>query len=767
MSHAFTTSRFVTAGTVVALTAGIFVLDLLTPLEWADWLLYFIPLVLTLQSDRDRDAYQFAAMATVLTMLGGSLSPGDIHPAVAFLNRCFGMLVMWGFTWMVVRQKQARTQLVGARAAQAQAEIRREAAVAARELAEASAIGAIHRESQAARELLLSSLRLDGIVRSAMDAIITSDERQQVLLFNEAAERMFHCPAREAIGQPLEKFLPARFRAGHRHHIEQFGRSGVTSRKMGQLGKVVGLRTTGEEFPVEAAISHIEVEGKTFYTVILRDIAERLQAEDQLRRAEERSRLALEAGQLGAWEHDLASDCVQLDVRSQTIYRCGPVEPLAAIFAHVHPEDLAALKDTTAIAHRPDSSDTRFTAEFRMRYPDGEIRWMVMRAQVLFEGEGERRHAVRVVGTTQDVTARKRVEQLIRQSEERYRRLIAVSPYGIVVTRDERVIFANDQALKLFGAVKAEELLARSPDELFHPDCHASVRECMREALAGTPVVPTVDERVVRRDGTLLDVEVSAARFSDEEGPAVLLMLRDISERKRLQERLRKTERIAELGTVASGMAHEIGTPMNVILGRAEYLMDRVTDETVKRGLQTIVAQVERITRVMNQLLAFARRKPPERGPVLLGEVIENSVEMFQERLARNQVHVEVHIEPACPKVQADADQMNQVLINLIMNALHAMPEGGSLRIGMASSDGMVKLTVADTGHGIPRDVLAKVFDPFFTTKEFGKGTGLGLTVVKGIIEEHQGSISADSEEGKGTTFTILLPVHKPAGLRS
>jgi signal transduction histidine kinase len=106
---------------------------------------------------------------------------------------------------------------------------------------------------------------------------------------------------------------------------------------------------------------------------------------------------------------------------------------------------------------------------------------------------------------------------------------------------------------------------------------------------------------------------------------------------------------------------------------------------------------------------------------------------------------------------------MNQVLINLIMNALHAMPQGGSLRIGMTPSNGMVKLTVADTGHGIPRDVLAKVFDPFFTTKEFGKGTGLGLTVVKGIIEEHQGSIVADSEEGQGTTFTILLPVYKPA----
>ncbi len=659
---------------------------------------------------------------------------------------------------MIVRQKQARSQLVGARAAQAQAEAGREAAVAARELAEASATGAIHRESQAARELLLSNLRLDGIVQSAMDAIITSDDRMQILLFNEAAERMFQCRAREAIGQSVDRFLPARFREAHRHHVEEFGRSRVTSRKMGQLGKVMGLRANGEEFPIEAAISHIVVEGKTFYTVILRDITERLRAEEHLRDIEERSRLALEAGQLAAWEYDVATDLVELDARARAIYRCDTGVTLGAMLAFVHPEDLPVLQNLIAAAHRHDSPDSRFTAECRMRYPDGEVRWIVVRAQMFFEGEGANRRATRIVGTTQDVTARKRVEQLIRQSEERYRRLIAVSPYGILVIRADRIIFANDQALKLFGAVKAEEIVGRSPFEFFHTDCHDAMRERAGELLGGSQGVPMVEERIMKQDGTPMDVEVSSAGFSDEEGPAILVMLRDISERKRLQDRLRKTERIAELGTVASGMAHEIGTPMNVILGRAEYLMDRVTDETVKKGLQTIVAQVERITRVMNQLLAFARRKPPERGPLVFRDVIENSVEMFQERLVKSRVQVEMQLAEACPKVQADADQMNQVLINLIMNAIHAMPDGGQLRIGMAPADDMVKLTVADTGHGIPQEVIARVFDPFFTTKEFGKGTGLGLTVVKGIIEEHHGSITAESQEGKGTTFTVLLP---------
>ncbi|MBH0208396.1 MAG: GHKL domain-containing protein [Nitrospira sp.] len=160
----------------------------------------------------------------------------------------------------------------------------------------------------------------------------------------------------------------------------------------------------------------------------------------------------------------------------------------------------------------------------------------------------------------------------------------------------------------------------------------------------------------------------------------------------------------------------------------------------------------------MNQLLSFARRKTPERGALDLKQVVEDSLEMFHERLVRSRIRVELSLADPCPMVLADADQMSQVMINLVMNAVHAMPEGGTLRVTLAPEPQMVRLTVADTGHGIPREVIKKIFDPFFTTKEFGKGTGLGLTVVKGIIEEHQGSIAVESQEGAGTTFTILLP---------
>ena len=493
---------------------------------------------------------------------------------------------------------------------------------------------------------------------------------------------------------------------------------------------------------------------------------------------------------------------------------------------------------------------------------------------------------MRVVASIVDITERRKSEEAIRQSEERYRRLVEVSPDAIFVTREDRIVFINDRGVKLFGVNSPDDIVGKSPLELIHPDDHAAVRARIQELIEGRETVPLVEEKILRLDGRAVDVEVSAVRFIDYEGIGIQVVLRDIGERKRIsrtlqkerdfiaavmetagalvvvlnrdgrilrfnraceettgysteevlgrrvwdlfvipeevdavkavferlrggeprhdyenywkgkdgvlrriswsntvltdpsgtidyvvasglditdfkhmQEQLRKTERIAELGTLASGMAHEIGTPMNVILGRAEYLLQRTADEGMKKGLATIVTQIERITKVMNQLLAFARRKSPDRQAVDLGELVEDRLEMFQERMTHGRITVEKAIEANMPSIQADRDQLIQVLINLVMNSLNAMPEGGRLRLSLAREGSHVCLGVSDTGHGMPEEIRSKVFEPFFTTKDFGKGTGLGLTVVKGIIEEHGGTIAVESVVDKGTTFWIQLPL--------
>lgn len=886
------------AGGVVLLSVGIFVFDLLMPLGWAVWLLYFVPLVLTLQSPRQRDPYYFVVVVTLLTIAGGFLSGEGVDPRLAFFNRSLGMTVMWAFTWMMVSRKKTRERLVGAEVAREKAETAREAAVEAQALAERSTIGALQREQQATEEtavaeaarqqaetkVLASKLRLEGIIQSAMDAIITLDDEQLIVLFNRAAEEMFECKAEGMLGRPLDGLIPERFRLAHHDHIKRFGQSGVTTRQMGALGMITGLRAGGEEFPIEAAISQIEVEGTRYYTVILRDITERRRLENELAEREALLRAIIET----------EPECVKvlaLDGTVRTINAAGLAMVEAGSSQEVVGTDLCGLVTSESQPAfreliRKAGEGEAGRLEFEMKGLLGTQRSLETHMVPLRGAAGT---ITAVLGVTRDVTERKKAEQRLRQSEERYRRLLSLLPDAVMVNRENRIIFINEQGLRLFGAAKVEDILGKSPYDLVHPDYHALVGERIRHLLGTGSTVPEVGQKIVRLDGTIVDVEVGAARFRDEEGVGILVVLRDmtqrkvaeqrlreseerlqsllgamedviwsssldlstiyyvspsvsavyarpaedfvtrpalwlelvhpedrqlaeqalrdlrttgefdveyrivrldgdmrwlhdrrrvieddqgrslridgivsdITERKRLQAQLRRTERVAELGTVASGMAHEIGTPMNVILGRAEYLMERTKEEPVRKGLQTIVRQVERITRVMNQLLAFARRRPVEHRALDLRQTIEDNLEIFQERLAHNGITVEISFADACPSVHADADQMSQVLINLVMNAIHAMPDGGVLRLVLTADRDRVELTVADTGHGIPREVIAKIFDPFFTTKEFGMGTGLGLTVVKGIIEEHSGTIHVESEPWKGTTFTISLPIYK------
>ncbi|MDH4249888.1 MAG: PAS domain S-box protein [Nitrospira sp.] len=740
------------------LTVGIFILDLLTPVGMAVSILYLVPLLLTYPSSRAKDPLYFSVVATVLTWADVLLKPAGFMIPYALFNRTLGTMVIWAIAIGLIRYKRTLHELKSALVEQAHAEGLMMNAQEARYYADREAVRETVGREEAEEQLLVSQLRLEGVIEAAMDAIITVDEDQRVVLFNRAAEHLFGCSVRAAIGEPLERFLPARFRDAHRQHIQSFGQSGATTRRMGQLGTVMGLRTNGEEFPIEASISHIAVERKIFYTVILRDISERKRIEEDLR--ESQRKLITLIGNLPgfvyrskndrAWTLEYVSEGIS-DLTGYTVDEYL-VQHSISYNENMHPNERERVWQDIQAAleqRRP------FELTYRILVKSGEIKWVWERGEGIYAPDGTLSY---LEGFVTDITERKRAEHLLRQSEERYRRLITISPYGILVHRGDHVIFANHQAIKLFGAVKAEEILQKSPMDLFHPDYHVVIGEQIHELLEGRAQVPMIEEQIMTLDGRAVDVEVSTARFVDEEGPAILAMLQDISERKRLQEQLRKTERIAELGTLASGMAHEIGTPMNVILGRAEYLMDRVTEEPIKKGLRTIVTQVERITKVMNQLLSFARRKTPERCPLDLRGTIEAGMELFQERLARNQIQVELALADNCPRALADPDQMSQVFINLVMNAVHAMPDGGMLRIGLAPEKQMVKLMIADTGHGIPRDVIERVFEPFFTTKEFGQGTGLGLTVVKGIIEEHQGSIVVESEEGNGTVFTILIP---------
>lgn len=743
---------------IPVLTVGVLALDMFSPLGIAVWMLYAVPLLLTVCLPHPSAPFYVTAGMSLLVLARPFLSPAGLESPIAFFNRGLGLVLIWGLVWTVTSRKDIRASLAASLSDRRQAETAREAAVEARALSDVALLGAVTGRREAEDRLLSTKLNLDTVIQSAMDAIITVDDSQRVVLFNHAAEQMFGCAAQAAIGRPMDRFIPARFREAHRRHVAEFDRSGATTRTMGAMGQVRGLRAGGEEFAVEAAISHVRAEGKTYMTVILRDITARQKAEADVKEAEERFRLVALATNDVLWDWDLKTDrhWWSESARAQFGYDPDREPSIEAWKSRLHPDDRE--KVLASVRQAIQSGQTFWFAEYRFRVVDGSEAVFFDRGHIVRDPEGI---PLRMIGAMIDITERRRAETLLRQSEERYRRLVEVSPDAIFLMRGDRIVFANEQGVKLLGAQTEAQIMGRSWMDFLATEFHDAVRDRLHRLVEGEETVPLKHERVLRLDGTEVDVEVSSARIVEEGGVTVQTVVRDITERRRMLDQLRRTERLAELGTLASGMAHEIGTPMNVILGRAEHLMQRTTDEQAKKGLQIIVTQVERITKIMNQLLTLARRRPSEQRPADLRRTIDDCVEVLQERFKKHRVHVIKHYEADPPSALVDSDQMSQVLLNLLLNADHAMAEGGTLRLGLRSDGDRIILTVSDTGHGIPNNHQSKIFTPFFTTKEAGKGTGLGLSVVHGIIEEHQGTISVESEVGKGTTFTITVPTAK------
>jgi signal transduction histidine kinase len=246
------------------------------------------------------------------------------------------------------------------------------------------------------------------------------------------------------------------------------------------------------------------------------------------------------------------------------------------------------------------------------------------------------------------------------------------------------------------------------------------------------------------------------------------LLVRDLQQANRhileQQDAMIRSEKLSSLGRMAAGVAHELRNPLAVISGRAQILQtiargDRPpTPEQIDRNLAAVEEQAQRAVRIITGLSTYARQRPPELGVVALAEVVKETLELVQPQVKMDGLEVVTDIEPGLPAIHGNLDQLQQVFINLFVNAAQAMAGGGRLAVAAREDGGSVVVTVADTGSGIAPEHLAKIFDPFFTTKPEGEGTGLGLSIIQGIVETHGGRIGVTSTVGEGTTFTLQFP---------
>ncbi len=752
-----------------------------------------------------------------------------------------------------------------------------------------------------------SQARLAGVVESAMDAIITVDGGQRVLLFNRAAEKMFRCAAADALGQPLDRFIPERFRAAHASHVPAFGRSEVSSRVMAGARAVPALRADGEEFPVEASISQVEAGGQKLYTVILRDITEHKQAEERLRHQldftaaitasmgegvyalDEDGRLTFmnpaaeaalgwtEAELLGRGVHEVihfqradgaprpAHDCPLLGVltsgqtcrgeddvftrRDGTLlpvsYTAAPIltggrvigavlafrditERLRAEEARERLATIVESSDDAILSKDLDGRVTSWNAGAERMYgyaaaeaigrhvsfivpPDrreelsglmgrvarGErvgrletirVRKDGRRVEVSISIAPMKDGGGRVVGAStiaRDITERKATERELRESEERYRDLVE-NALDIIYTQDLEGNYTSlNRAGEQITGYTREEALRMNVADVVAPECLDKARRMISAKLA-SDTETVYDLEIVTKDGRRVALEVNSRLIYQDGAPiGVQGIARDLTERKRLEEQFRQAQKMEAVGRLAGGVAHDFNNLLTVINGYSDITIGRLpAEDPLRSHVEEVRKAGERAAGLTRQLLAFSRKQVLQPEVIDLNEVVRETEKMLR-RLIGEDIVLRVALGPGLGSVEADPGQVEQVLMNLAVNARDAMPRGGKLTIGTENvhlDEGYaarhvsvapgryVMLAVSDTGAGMDEETRARIFEPFFTTKGKGKGTGLGLSTVYGIVKQSGGHIWVYSEAGRGTTFKIYLPrvdagarEHRPA----
>jgi two-component system cell cycle sensor histidine kinase/response regulator CckA len=368
---------------------------------------------------------------------------------------------------------------------------------------------------------------------------------------------------------------------------------------------------------------------------------------------------------------------------------------------------------------------------------------------------------------------RKRAEDSLEESKEQYRDLVELSPETIYIQQKGKFVFVNGAGVEMFGATAQEDLLGKPVLDFTHPDCWDTASAWVRMEREKGKVISSVEEKYIRVDGIPVEMEVSAVPIDYLGKPALQVFARDITGRKRLEDQLRQSQRIEAVGRLAGGIAHDFNNLMTVITGYVGLSKKRLGNpELLAKGLDEIGKASNRATRLTTQLIAFSRKQILQPQILDLNQIVSNLDKMLLRLIGEN-IELLTVLGINIGKVKADPGQIEQVVVNLALNARDAMPEGGRLNIETAGEildehsihqyrdlppGPYVKLVMRDTGVGIDENTISHIFEPYFTTKEVGKGSGLGLATVYGIIRQSGGDVRVESELGKGSTFTILLP---------
>jgi len=754
-----------------------------------------------------------------------------------------------------------------------------------------SQLGQFFERKRAEAGLQRSEAHTKAIVQSSLDCIITIDHEGKILEFNPAAEIVFGYPRAKVLGMELaEVIIPPSLREQHRQGLNRYLATGE-AKVLGKRIEIVAIRSDGKEFPVELTITRLGAEEPPMFTGFIRDITERKQGEDALRESEERYRSLFESNPNPMWVYDLETlSFLAVNAAAVRHYGYSQDEFLTMTLKDIRPtEDISALMNDLSQGPGTDGLDN--LTQWRHSKRDGtlidveitshELTWLGRRAKLVL---------------INDITERKDAEKHLAQMEGRYRGLLEAAPDAmVVVNQGGEIVLLNLQAEKQFGyrrdelvgqKVKniipdgfaerlvaddlrsAEDALAQqigtgieltgrrkngsdfpieimlspleSPDGILVTAAIRDISERKRaeerlreqadmlnrahdaiiirnfadqritfwnagaERLYGWSANETMghpigellvaDPREVEiytkiigstgefhgevkqrtKDGEEIIVDGRATLISNPDGTprSVLLINTDVTEQKKLETHLLRAQRLESIGTLASGVAHDLNNILTPILICAEALKGNPVREDLPALVSMIEESAKRGANVVKQVLTFARGIEGERVVIKPSHLIQEMIDIAQKTFPKT-IEILSRYSSDLWSIKGDPTQLHQVLLNLSVNARDAMLNGGALTFAAenfnvdenyasmmpgAKPGPHVMLRVTDTGRGMPRAMIDKIFDPFFTSKEVGKGTGLGLSTTLGIVKSHGGFISVYSEPGKGTTFKVFLP---------
>jgi len=508
---------------------------------------------------------------------------------------------------------------------------------------------------------------------------------------------------------------------------------------------------------------------RTEFGTIARFLSQYREKSDSLRQSEHRLSEAQRIGHIGSWEYSALEDVFQLSADSARLIGCGETE---CSLSRAEFEKFVAFEDRDILNHALSEAlhgTSRFSIDYRVVQGDGNKRWI--------HAEGENaivdgyQPPLTITGMIQDITNRKEAEEAHRASEERFRSIFVNAGIGMTITDPAgSFIGVNPAFCKMLG-YDEEELVGKKVFDVTHPDDVQDTRIQRQKTLKTGGGEGPREKRYLTKDGETVWGELSRALVHGPDGKLqyVIGQIQDITARKESEEQLRQAQKMEAVGQLTGGIAHDFNNLLAALQGNLELAQIKSDgNQEVEEKIDRAITIVRRGAALTQHLLAFSRKQTLLPRSTDVGELVRNMLSLF-ERTLSEAIVVKTHIAADIWEAMVDASQLENAILNLAINSRDAMPDGGDLvldvrnaRIAKDHADiapgDYVAVSITDEGHGISPKNLEKIFDPFFTTKEFGRGSGLGLSMVHGFIKQSGGGITVDSEMGKGTTVTLYLP---------